>query len=45
MRRNICIEYRLPYEALSPTKRETITGYKLDIYPFSRIIEKITYEF
>ena len=38
MRRNICIEYRFS------TKRETITGYKLDLYPFSKIIEEITYE-
>lgn len=44
MRRNICIEYRLPYEALFSTKRKTITGYKLDLYPFSKIIEEIIYE-
>lgn len=44
MRRNICIEYHLPYEALFSTKRETITGYKLDLYPFSKIIEEIIYE-
>ena len=42
IRRNICIEYRLPYDASFP--RKPITGYKRDYYPFSKIIEEITYE-
>ena len=28
MRRNICIEYHLPYELLFPKKYMTITGFK-----------------
>ena len=33
IRRNICIAYRLPYDALFPTKPMTITGFKLDSPP------------